>query len=150
MRRRSYGMTLIELIIVVAIIGILAAITYPSYRDHVRRSNRADAKAVLLENAQLLERNFTMANRYDSTTPDGAGAAPAILTQSPKQGDIRYEIDIEYAAAGGIEGQLFTLTATPVGTMAGDPCGELTLASTGVRGANGATEGDSVQECWGR
>lgn len=147
---RPSGMTLIEIMIVVAIVAILAAIAYPSYRDHIRRSDRADAKAILLENAQLLERNFTMANRYDSTTPDGTGAEPAILAQSPKAGDARYEIEVEYLDADGIEGQLFTLTAVPVGVMVGDPCGELTLASTGVRGANGETEGDIIQQCWGR
>lgn len=147
---RPSGMTLIEIMIVVAIVAILAAVAYPSYRDHIRRSDRADAKAILLENAQLLERNFTVANRYDSTTSDGTGPEPAIVAQSPKVGDARYEVEVDYDDADGVEGQTFTLTATPVGVMADDPCGELTLNSAGVRGANGETDGDIIRQCWGR
>jgi len=62
-RTRTYtgnsGFTLIEVMVVVAIVGILAAIAYPSYQEHVRRANRAEARGILLEMAQLLERNYT-------------------------------------------------------------------------------------------
>lgn len=126
------GFTLVEMMIVVAIIGILAAIAYPSYTQYVQRANRAEARAALLENAQFLERSYTMANRYDE-----AGALPHI--QSPSNGDARYDIAVEAAA------QTFTLSATPTGTMAGDDCGTLTLTNTGVRGADG-----DLAQCWSR
>lgn len=147
--RRSaiYGMTLIELMIVVAIIGVLAAIAYPNYTQYVQRGNRAEARSVLLENAQILERNYTTANRYDAINPDGSGGDPDILAQSPKTGAAIYNITSAPAAVNGVAGQAFTLTATPVagGPMAADACGPITLTNTGLRGAAGG-----VDLCWGR
>mgnify|MGYP002335832614 CR=1 FL=1 len=146
------GVTLIELMIVVAIIGILAAIAYPNYTQYVQRGNRAEARSVMLEVAQILERNYTTANRYDAVNPDGTGGAPAILTQSPRTGAAIYTIVVATAAVNGVAGQTFIVSATPVagGPMAGDACGVITLANTGLRGAAGATTAAVVDQCWGR
>lgn len=145
--RHQLGMTLIELMIVVAIVGILAAIAYPNYTQYVQRGNRAEARSVLLENAQILERNYTTANRYDNVNQDGTGLAPTILQQSPKTGNAIYNIAVATAAVNGVAGQAFTLTATPVagGPMAADACGAITLTNTGFRDADGG-----VDLCWGR
>lgn len=142
------GFTLIELMITVAIIGILAAIAYPSYTQYVQRANRAEARAMLLENAQFLERNFTTSNRYDQTS-SGATIDSTTLprTQSPETGTARYNITV---AMGAAPAQTFTLSAAPTGTMTGDTCGTYTLTNTGVQGAAGATTGSIVAECWGR
>ena len=64
MKHRQRGMSLIELMIVVVIVGILAAIAIPSYRAYVIRSNRADAKVALLSTAQNLERCYTNSTPY--------------------------------------------------------------------------------------
>jgi len=137
------GFTLVELMITVAIIGILAAIAYPSYTQYVQRANRAEARTMLLENAQFLERNFTTANRYDQTsagTTINSAALPR--TQSPVNGAAKYNITV---AMGAAPAQTFTLSAAPTGVMTGDTCGTLTLTNTGLQGAGG-----NVADCWGK
>ncbi len=124
--RHNRGMTLIELMIVVAIVGILSAVAYPSYQEYVRRANRADAQAGMLELAQWMERRFTTANRY--APADGNFTASLPYTQSPRTGGARYNLT---AVVGGA-GQTFTLTATPAGGQVGDRCGVMTINQQGV------------------
>ncbi|MHB1091289.1 type IV pilin protein [Thiobacillus sp.] len=143
------GFTLVELMITVAIIGILAAIAYPSYTQYVQRANRAEARSMLLENAQFLERNFTTANRYDMQSDGVTAINSAALprTQSPANGAAKYNITV---AMGAAPAQDFTLSAAPTGSMAGDACGTFTLTNTGVQGAAGQTNNSFVADCWGK
>ena len=130
--RKTRGVTLIELMIVVAIVGILAAVAYPSYQDYIRRSNRADAQADLLELAQWLERRYTTANSYAYPDPPGLP-----FTQTPRSGGTpRYNL----TAVVGAGNQTFTLTATPTGPQAGDTCGTMTINQLGVTTPGG--------DCW--
>ena len=138
MLKRQPGFTLIELMVTVTIIGILSAIVYPSYTQYVLRANRAEARAILLESVQFLERNYTTANRYDQ---DSAGTAIVLpYLTSPKTGTTpKYNITAAYGVAPA---QTFILSATPTGVMSLDACGTYTLNNAGIQG--------TIAECWGR
>ncbi|GAB2526025.1 type IV pilin protein [Microbulbifer agarilyticus] len=137
--QKQTGFTLIELMIVVAIIGIISAIAYPSYMESVRKSNRADAKATLNDVAHRLQRCFTTYSAYDNancsvaTTLDGGTIASA---------EGMYSV-----SATTLTATTYTLTAAPVaGTSqaADTKCGSLTLTNAGIRNASGPYGAD----CW--
>jgi type IV pilus assembly protein PilE len=142
-RNMQSGVTLIELLIVVAIAGILGAIAYPSYQNHVRQGYRSEAKGILLETAQFLERNYTTANRYDQDSAGAATVLPFATSPKPGAGTAKYDITVAYP-----DNQSFTLSATPVagGLMAGDACGTLSLTHAGAQGQSSGTQA----ECWQR
>lgn len=133
---RSRGVTLVELMIVVVVLGILAAIAYPSYRAQVMRSHRSDAKVGLERIAQTLERCYT--NSMPKTYA-GCVASPVPTDNG------YYSIVITPTAT------TFSLTATAVGGQLGDKdCKSLTLDNVNRRTAKTATDADNNAACWGR
>ena len=140
--KRQQGFTLIELMIVVAVVGILSAIAYPSYTEYIRRGHRADARAGLLQAQLWLERAATATGTYPTTLPTN-------LTWS-SDSNKRYTIGF----AANNTNAAFTLTAAPKnpGPQVGDKCGIYTLSNTGLRGANGklSTESGYDASCWGK
>lgn len=141
-QKSAHGFTLIEVMIVVAIVAILAAIALPSYTEYVRRGHRADARAGLLQAQQWLERASTATGVYPTSLPPS-------LTWS---GDATKRYTIAFAS--GNTAAAYTLTATPKnpGPQAGDKCGAYTLSHAGVRGANGKLSGQAGYDvdCWGK
>jgi type IV pilus assembly protein PilE len=132
------GFTLIELMIVVAIVAVLAAIAYPSYQEQVARSRRADAKTVVMENAQFMERFYTQNGTYlNATLP---------ILEAPKDAGQKF-YDLAFAV-GQPTAISFTVVATPKGAMAGDACGAFTFDQRGTKGTSGGTK--PGVECWSR
>jgi len=133
--KHSFGYSLIELTIVVAIIGILSTVAFGFYRDNVIASNRAEGRAVLSEVAASLEKCKSLYGAYNSANCNVADDVSSDTNY--------YEID----TTASITATTFTLTATPV---AGQPqasdtdCTSLTLTNTGIKGGSGADS--SV--CW--
>jgi len=133
MRRANRGFTLIEIMIVIAIIGIVITIAAPSYTEYLKKGRRAEVVSLLSEQAQILERFYTRNNVYTGVT--GLSAGNDFYTLTPT-----------------ITDQTFVLTATrKSGTsMSTDKCGDFTLTNTGVRSMNNATTGLTTKDCWGR
>ena len=135
--RKSRGFTLMEVMIVVVILGLLAAIAYPSYQDYVIRGNRSAAQSFMLEVASRQERFLLDARAY-------AADIAALGMSVPSSVSANYTIT-SAPTAGPPPG--YTVTATPIGNqLAKDTlCLTLTINATGTKTASGS---GGVSQCW--
>lgn len=142
---RQAAFTLIEVMIVVAIVGILAAVAYPSYQEFVRRGARAEARAAVLNMAQLQERNFSDRGLYAAV--DGSSAAPWLAINyfsGSSYASRKYDITVGINVVVGSNTLPYVITATPANGFTDPTCGNLTLDSSGTKGSTAGT----VDTCW--
>ena len=160
-KSRVLGFSLLELMIVVLIVGVLAAIAFPAYNDYVLRGKRAEGRAILMDASAEMEKHYGDCYRFGiaiaaarDCAADQVNLCNAAVCNSETQ---KYVLTLR---AGGNTTQ-YILDATPVAPQMVDPdCGVLSLRSTGEKCANingvetcsntNAADADAVGRCWGR
>ncbi len=155
------GFTLIEVMIVVAILGIISAIAVPSYVEYVKKGKRADAKVELLRLAQMQESYFVQNLSYaqDLTSTQATGGLNLGTTVMSEQDEYTMSVSTKVPSdcdglSGGTPCTGYTLTAEATGSQSHDSeCEDFTLTNTGAKGVSavtGTTTADiaQIKKCW--
>lgn len=139
MINRSRGFTLIELMIAIAVVGIIAAIALPSYMGTVRKTQRSDAKVALSEAAARQEQFFAENNSYATNADRDVLVTNSDGKSSPEG---HYELSVDNSACSGPPFMCFSITATAVGGQAADTdCATFTIDNIGRKTATSS-------DCW--
>lgn len=141
-RRRRSGFTLLELMVVLVVMGILAALAVTSYSRYGFRARRADGQKLLMGIASAEERYFAQHNAYADLATIGYSTAATATSENSY-----YTAAVNVTTINAVAAQAFTATATPVpgSSQARDTCGALTVTDTGAKGSTGTTTNGS---CW--
>ena len=148
--RRPRGFTLIELMIVVAVVAILSAIGYPSYQQFILKSRRADAKNAVLDLASRQERFFSVNNAYTSSAANlGYGTSATFPLAVSVSGTSYYGLTVALTAATGTTPAGFQASATPTGAQIADACFTFQVNQLGVQ-SNLDSAGTAISNagCW--
>jgi len=140
LQKKSLGFTLIELMIVVAIIGILVGVALPAYQDYAKRGNRSEGRAYLMNAVALLERYYSDNNVYaiaTDTMPTSVATAAGVTSETGK-----------YTGSMTVANPFQTYLVTATQNFNDTDCGNLTLTQAGVKGRTGTAM--SVTDCWGK
>lgn len=139
---RQAGFTLIEVLIVVGIIGLLAAIAIPNYTSSLVKGRRAQAASCLQEHAQFMERYYTTNLAYDQTAAGVANTLPGLGCTTENRLNTYYTFSLPTLTA-----RTYTVTATPIGSQltADAVCKALSINQAGARSITGT---GSVTNCF--
>lgn len=143
-KRRMRGVTLMELLVVIAVLGTLAAIAVPSYRRYLIRSQRSEAKIALLQLQTAEEKYYLQNNAYTNDITGATNATPPGLGMGSMTETRKYDLAVVTAN----NGQTYTATATPRagGGQADDvQCLNFTINERGTRGVSGPS---GPETCW--
>jgi len=149
-RRVQCGFTLIELMITVAIIGILASVAYPAYTDSVRKGRRAEARTALVNLLQQQERYLTQINTYAAFAAGAPGNLPfkAFSSADGQQNQSSHSLGARQCqAVGGVTPTIrdcVEVFAVPQGSFTDSPVGTITIDTQGRRGCTGTDQ----TRCW--
>jgi type IV pilus assembly protein PilE len=142
-RKYQKGVNLIELMIVVTIVAILSAIAYPSYRNQLLRSHRAEAKAAVLQ-VQVAQEKFFLQNNSYAAAPNTAGLGLGYTSATPNTTNGYYQLSFSNTSA-----TTYTVTAEANASQDDDTsCDKFTVTQTGARGALDSTGTANDAECW--
>lgn len=130
------GFSLVELLITLACAGVLFAWGWPQYQSYAQRSQRAQARALLLQAAHWMERSASANGNYP--------LAPDIASHLTFPPDLPYQLQVKSTDS------TFLLTAVPKGSQREDPCGALTLTHLGVRSTLNMNNTTFALNCWQR
>ena len=147
--RREAGMTLIELLTVVAIVGILAAIAYPSYRQFVMQTNRTDATKTMQLAAQSLERCYSANFTY--LPPAGCSVLSTAMSPNPGANAMQSPNNYYTITVTILDPQDYTITAAASAApqTSDSQCASFALASSGQQAAQDSNNNDNTKLCWG-
>lgn len=141
-RPRQYGFSMVEILVALSIIGILGALAYPSYKDKIQSSRRAEAKTALSDLATRMEAYYAKTNTYATATIASGNATTDILSSAATSSSL-YTLSIDAAATTATT---YAIKATPTGAQASDvKCAALVLNSLNVKSVTGT---DPPASCW--
>lgn len=133
-RKTEHGFSLIELMIAVAVVGILAAIAYPSYQDYVRKSRRSAAQSVLLEVAQKEQQIFLDIRGYAAAADNAAIQTSPLRVALPSDIGNFYDFSVTVSTPSGAPPE-FLAEANPKSGQSADKCGKMSITHLGVKSA---------------